>query len=203
MLGGSAMARAKIERVVSVHAIGDRGKAARTSQVIQYREKLVFAEIAAVGLVRAIGGILHLVRLDKPVAQCQLFDKVLDHGPVVRGKTRRKGSNRQCAVGQGTVRSPCQIGRIRASGKRHEERRKPREARDEKIFFLFWGSSRLLAITNLNESFHIKGEYIAESVLRCTMIRWEVKSLEIQKHVDRAGTRIGLQPMADGVVVKR
>src|SRR5437870_2170281 len=203
MLGGGAMAGAKIERVVSVHAIGDGGKAARTGQFIQYREKLVLAEIAAVGLVRAVGGVFHLVRLDKLVAQRQLFCKLLDHFSVVRGKTRRKSGDRQGPLAKSTVRGPCQIGRIRASRKRHDERRDPREARQEKLLFLFRGKSRLLSITDLNESFHIKGEYIAECVFRHKVIRRAPESLEVQKHVDRSGARIGFEPVANAFIVER
>jgi len=63
MLGGGAMAGAKIERVVGVlHRRRRRQKPRVCANSSKAEKQLVFAEVTPVGGVRAVGGILQLVR---------------------------------------------------------------------------------------------------------------------------------------------
>jgi hypothetical protein len=84
------MAGAKIKSVIGVHAVGDGGKGARLCQFIQCGKQLVFAEIATVSRVRAVGRVIHFVGFDKFVAHAQLAHKLFDYGAIVGGVTRRE-----------------------------------------------------------------------------------------------------------------
>src|SRR5258708_35948644 len=77
------MAGAKIERVIRVHTIGYGRKTTCTRQFIQRGKQFVFAEIATVGRVGAIGGFVPFVRFDELVAQGQVPHKLLDYGLIM------------------------------------------------------------------------------------------------------------------------
>ena len=155
MLRGGAMARAKIERIIGVHTVSDSGKTARLRQLIQRREQFVLAEIAAVGSVGAVSGIIHFVRLDKLVGQAQLADKFFYYGEIVSGVTRRESGDRKSATGERFVGSPGQISRIRATRERDNDGRNFSEASEQKIFSFFRGHSVALCFSNMNELFHL------------------------------------------------
>ena len=88
------MARTKVERVVGIHAIGDSCESARVCQIVKRGKQFVFAEIAAIVLVRAVGGVFHFMGFDELVAQRQFLHKLLNDFSVVRGETWREGCNR-------------------------------------------------------------------------------------------------------------
>ena len=94
MLGGSAMTGPKIERVIGIHPIGYSGKSAGGRKIVEHGKQFIFAEIAAVGLVRAVSGIFDLMRFDELVAQRLFLHKLLDDFSVVCGETWRERSNR-------------------------------------------------------------------------------------------------------------
>src|SRR6266700_1063229 len=64
MLRGGAMAGAKIESVIGVHAVSNGGESAGAHQIVQRGEQLGFAEIAAVCRVCAVGRIFHFMCFD-------------------------------------------------------------------------------------------------------------------------------------------
>ncbi len=88
MLFGGAMTGAKVQRVVGVDAISCGREAAPQGYRVQHREKLIFAVKAAVGGVRAISGIVHLVRVDEFVMDFEGMDEFLDRRAIMRGETR-------------------------------------------------------------------------------------------------------------------
>src|SRR3984893_810801 len=81
-----AMAGAEVQRVVGVGPRSGSGEAALLGHRVQHREKLVFAVEAAVGGVRAVGRVFHLVRVDGFVIDSELTDKFVDRGAVISGK---------------------------------------------------------------------------------------------------------------------
>src|SRR2546421_6239282 len=93
MLRGSAMAGTKIESVIGVYSVGDGCKSSCLRQFVQCGKQFVFAEIAAVGGVGAVSGIVHFVRFDEFMPQTYLAYKFLDDGAIVSGVTRRERSN--------------------------------------------------------------------------------------------------------------
>ena len=87
MLRGGTMAGAKIERVIGVHAVSNGGESAGTRQIVQSGKEFIFAEIAAVCRVSAVGRVFHFMRFDEFVPRAQLARKFFDNGAIVGGKT--------------------------------------------------------------------------------------------------------------------
>src|SRR5579863_1953480 len=127
MLGGSTMARAKIESVISVDAVGDCGEMALLGEMVKRGEEFVLAEVATVGSVGAIVGIFHFVRFDKFVVNGGRADEIFEHHAVVGGKTGRERGDGECSLADGFVRGPGEISGVCAAGKRYQERRNFRE----------------------------------------------------------------------------
>ena len=96
--GSPPEAVAQIERVIGVDAIGDGGEVALLRDGVEDAEEFVFAEVAAVGSVRAVLGIFHFVRCDEFVADAKALDgarpmfeaavrAAIDRGTKNAGKT--------------------------------------------------------------------------------------------------------------------
>src|SRR6266849_2334041 len=157
------MAGARVERVIGVHAVGDGGKTARARQFVQCGKELVLAEIATIGGFRAVGGIIHFVCFDKFVAQPQFAHKLFHGGAIVSGVTRRECGNGEGAGAQCCVGCPGQIGGVRATRERDNERRNFGEPGEQEFFFFFRGRSSVLCVANMNELSHFSPEYISDS----------------------------------------
>src|SRR5258706_15539319 len=139
MLSGGTMARAKVERVIGVYAVSDGGKTTPLRQIVKHGKELVFAEIASVGGGGAVGGIIHFVRFDEFVAQAQFAYEFFYDGAIVGGVTRRERGNGEGAGAQRFVSCPGQVGRVRATGERGDERWDFGQTGEQKIFFFFRG----------------------------------------------------------------
>jgi hypothetical protein len=84
-------------------------------QLDQGGKQFVFAEIAAIGGVGAVGGIIHFVSFDEFVAQAEAADKLFYNGAIVGGVTRREGGDGESAGAQRFVCCPGEIGGVRAA----------------------------------------------------------------------------------------
>src|SRR6266436_3061623 len=138
MLFCGAMAGAKVQRVVRVDAVRCGRKAALQGHRVQHREKLIFAVKAAVGGIRAIGRIFHLVRLDEFVVNLEGADKFVDRGAIVCGKTGRQRRDGKRSLAECTLRGPSQVRGVSASGKRDYQRAGIGKASKKGSFLLFW-----------------------------------------------------------------
>src|SRR5260370_6927160 len=95
MLFGGAMPGPEVQRVVRVDSISGPCESALLRHRIHHGEKLILAVEAAVGGIRTIGGILHLVRFDEFMMDSEGADEFVNGGPVMRRKTggqRRDGT---------------------------------------------------------------------------------------------------------------
>src|SRR5260370_17578194 len=154
------MSWAKVERVIGVYTISDGGKTARVRQFVQRGKKLVLAEIATIGGVCAVGGIVHFVRFDEFVAQAQLGHELFHDGTIVSRVTRRERGNGQGARAQRFVGGPGQIGGVRATRERDDERRNPPETSHQEIFLFFRKHHGALHVANMNKLFHLTAAYL-------------------------------------------
>src|SRR5260370_21954619 len=109
MLVGGAMAGAKIKRVVGIDTISRCGETALLRDCIKHGEELVLAVKAAVGGIRAVRGIFHLVRFDEFVMDLKGADEFVDGGAVMRRKPRRQRGGRKSVDAQRTLRGPRQV----------------------------------------------------------------------------------------------
>src|SRR5258708_38022188 len=116
MLVGGAMAGAKIKRVVGIDTISRCGETALLRDCIEQGEELVLAVKAAVGGVRAVRGIFHLVRFDEFVMDAEGTDEFVNGGAVVRRKARRDCGDRERTVAESTLRGPGQVRGVSAAG---------------------------------------------------------------------------------------
>src|SRR6202162_1327405 len=98
MFFGGAMPWPEIQRVVAVHAIAYRFEFALNRDLIENAEQFIFAKIATVRSIGAVGRVFHLVSFHEFMADPELADKILDHTPVICRETRRKRRNGQCPL---------------------------------------------------------------------------------------------------------
>src|ERR1700738_1843979 len=118
MLFRGAMPGAEVQRIVRVDSISRRCESALLRHRIHHGEKLIFAVEAAVGGVRAIGGILHLVRVDEFMMDLERADEFVNGGAVMRRKAGRKRRDRKRALAERSLRGPSQVRGGGASRKR-------------------------------------------------------------------------------------
>src|SRR5258708_8677467 len=144
------MAGAKIECVIGVDTVGDGGETTRVRQFIQRGKEFVFAEIATVDRIRAIGGIIHFVRFDELMVQARLADKILDYGSIMSGVTRGQRCNRERTGSQRFVGGPGQVGGVGSARESDDKGRKFGKASEQKSFFLFGRQRVALRSMNLN-----------------------------------------------------
>jgi len=78
---------------VCVYAVGDGGKSVGDRELVEFGEELVLAEEAAIGLVRAVGGIFHFICFDEFVPNGQLVHELFHHGAIMGGKAGRERGN--------------------------------------------------------------------------------------------------------------
>src|SRR6266404_3439386 len=137
MFFGGAMTGAKIERVVGIDAISRCGETALLRNCIEHGEELILAVKAAVGGVRAVCGILYLVRFDEFVMDLKGANEFVDGGAVMRRKAGRECGDRKSAVAERTLRGPRQVSGIGAAGERDDQGTGVGKAREKRRFFLF------------------------------------------------------------------
>src|SRR5580704_11205554 len=116
MFSRGPVPRTKVAGVVGVDPVSDRLHAARSSQRIDLREKLVLAVVAAVRAVRDIQRIIELVRLDEFVADCSCGDEFLHLLMIVTRKTGGERRDGNGALAYRAMRRPGEICRICAAG---------------------------------------------------------------------------------------
>src|SRR6266404_2039875 len=151
MLFCGAMTGAKVQRVVRVDAVRSCREAALQGHRIQNGEKLIFAVEAAVGGIRAIRGVFHLVRLDEFVVNLEAADKFVDRGAIVCGKSGRQRRDGKRSLAECTLRGPSQVRGVGASGKRDYQRAGIGKASKKGSFLLFWREVRIFRNANWNE----------------------------------------------------
>ena len=98
MLFRGAMAGAKVERVVGVHAVRGGGESSLLRDGVEHGEQFVLAEEAAVGGIGAIRGIFHLVGFDEFVMNVLRANEIFDDVAIVRGVAGRKRGDRESAI---------------------------------------------------------------------------------------------------------
>src|ERR1700730_3495965 len=154
MLFCGAMAGAEVQRVVRVDAVGCRAEASLLGHCIEYGEKFIFAKEAAVGGVRPIRGIFHLMRFDEFVMDMEGANELIDCGAIVSRKTWRKCGNRKRAFTERTLRSPSQVCRIGAARQRDDQGAGFAKTREERNLLLLRRNARSFRNANGNERSH-------------------------------------------------
>src|ERR1700685_455184 len=115
MLFRGAMTGTKIERVVGVHAVSGGVESTFQRNGVEHGEQFIFAMEAAIGGVRAIRGIFHLVRFDELVMNIVRANKVFDDVAIVRGVARRKRRNGKRTVAERLLCCPSEVSGISAA----------------------------------------------------------------------------------------
>src|SRR5277367_847614 len=115
MFRRGAMAGAKIEGVVGIDAVRDGGEVSLLGDGVDNVEEFVFAEVAAVGGVRAIFGIFHFVRFDEFVADAEAANELFDDVAIMGGIAGGKSGERKSLIAFRAMRGPGQVGGVRAS----------------------------------------------------------------------------------------
>src|SRR5258707_4236529 len=115
MLFRGAMPGAEVQRVVRVDSISGPCESALLRHRIHHGEKLILTVETAVGGVCAIGGTLHLPRVDEFMMDSESADEFLNSGPVMRRKTAGKRGDGKGALAQPAVRCAGQRSRDCAS----------------------------------------------------------------------------------------
>src|SRR5215472_3881608 len=98
MLGGCALSRAKIGGVVRVDSIGHRGELAVRGELIEHGEKLVFAVIAAICVIYAVGWIVQFVGLNEFVPRTGSVQEAFHLLAIECGIASGNSRNRQGAI---------------------------------------------------------------------------------------------------------
>ena len=93
VLGGGAVAGAKIEGVVGIHAVGGGFDLAIGDDAVKHREKFVFAEVAAVGIVGAVGGVVPFPGLNLDDTGADDRGNLMCRETFIRPQTWRDGED--------------------------------------------------------------------------------------------------------------
>lgn len=117
VLVGGAMAGAKIVRVVRVYTICNRAEILFRCDRFHPAEQFVFAEIAAVGIVRYVKRILKFVGLDEFMPDSSCLNKLFRLFAIVSRKAGGEGSDRERSIPNRLMRRPREIRGISAARK--------------------------------------------------------------------------------------
>ena len=114
--------RAKVLQVVQVGAAGYPVVALLGGHGLQPGIKLQLAEVASAGVVGDVARVLHLIRLNHPVTQAQLYRCSRGFLQVVRGHAGRRRRHSQAPISKDVVGSSGQECAVDPSGVGHYNR---------------------------------------------------------------------------------
>src|SRR5258708_12407170 len=142
MLFRGAMAGAEVQRVVRVDSISGPCESALLRHRIHHGEKLILTVETAVGGVCAIGGTLHLVRVDEFMMDSEGADEFVNGGAVMRRKAGGKRGDGKRALAERALRCPGQVRGGGASGGRNDQRPGTGTTCDQPTFLFFRSNAR-------------------------------------------------------------
>src|SRR5258707_1560805 len=120
MLFRGAMPGAEVQRVVRVDSISGPCESALLRHRIHHGEKLILTVETAVGGVCAIGGTLHLVRVDEFMMDSEGADEFVNGGAGMRRKAGGKRGDGKPALAQRALRVPGPVPGIGAPAEDHD-----------------------------------------------------------------------------------